>query len=260
MDLKSQHSSLVRDVTQFLSDKNVSCNDIVSFIMSLPTEHTGEQYTYVLRHTADMASSNQLIKKLHSYMHFTDFRLLKELIIHFAKGSHQELLGEVERYEADMGDYCQRTTVASFSNYQQDEEKVPEFFTTLEVKSTLDPNQCNLQDIDKLRRTLGEEFGQCLRSQLVKCAMIFFKVELSSASVTTITLLIPSDIAPGLVAAMTEPTIGKFLDSRRVTEIAIDGRCFYMPGQNQMLSLESNSYEEESIPPTTAKTTPPESK
>ena len=249
MELKNQYDDLVLDVTRFLSD--IACNDVISFIMSLPAELVGEQYNIVLKRTVDIAASDQLMRKLSLYMHFMEIRLLKELVFHYAK----ELVGRVERYEADVGDYCKTTTVASFSKImQQDREDVPEFFTTIEVKSTRDPNKVHLNDMEKLRRALGEKLGQCSRSTLAECAMIFFKVELSSASVT-ITWLIPSDIAPNLMAVMTEPTIGELFVSMGVIEAAIEGERYY---NNLTSSIESSC--EADRTPTPVRMPTPESK
>lgn len=237
VEFQSRHSDLVREVKQLLLEKEVSCSDFVFHITSQPTESIGEQYSFILRCIKDLTNTDEIMKKLSSHMHFTDCRLLKEIIFHFAKESHPGLLGKVEKYEADVEGYCRSTTVASFSGDWQGEEIVPDFFTTLQVKINLNSNERNLEYLEVLRKTLGKELGRCLRQQLVECAMVLFKVvELGSVAITW---LIPSEIVPELMTAMTEPAIRELFISLDVIEVLTDGECCYTSSPDS----DSNSFD-----------------
>lgn len=142
--LHTRYSDLIGEVTQLFSEKELSCNDIVKYIMSLPPERIGEHYNFVMPHIVDSTAHSRVyefMQKLRMYMQFLDCRLLKKMITHFAKDLHPSLLKKMESYETDIEDFCQNTTITGFANNCQAEENVPEHFTTLQVKHSLDPNR-----------------------------------------------------------------------------------------------------------------------
>ena len=179
----------------------------------------------------------QLMQKLSTYMQFLDFRLLRELILHFARDFRPGLLKKMETYEGDVLDFCQNTAISTLSSIWQGEGvKVPEYFTTLQAKHNLDRTNSTLQDLKELQRNLGKKLGCCLKSQLNECAMILFKVELKGSFVTW---LIPMEIIPDLMAAMMETDVRKFFVSAGIMSVFIEGKLTYR--QDQTSSQESDS-------------------
>ena len=239
--LRSRHSDLIRDITQLLSEKKLPCNEMVSHITSLQPEQIGEHFHFVIPHMMDTTvypNICQLMLKLSTYMQFLDFRLLRELILHFARDFRPGLLKKMETYEGDVLDFCRNTTIATLSSIWQGEGvKVPEYFTTLQAKHNLDRTNSTLQDLKELQRNLGKKLGcRFLSSQLDECAMILFKVELKGSYVTW---LIPMEIVPDLMAAMMETDVRKFFISAGIVNVFIEGKLTYR--QDQTSSQESDS-------------------
>lgn len=241
--LRSRHSDIIRDFTQLLSENKLPCEDVVSYITSLPTEQIGEHCNFVMRHMVDMATHThiyQFMLKLNTYMHFMDCRFLKEMVFHFARQYRPGLLKKMENYEVDIQEYCRKTTIATFSSVWHGEEKAPEHFTTLQVKHNLDPNRHSLKDVEELQKALGQKLGCRVMSQLVECAMVFFKTELGG---TFITWLIPVEITPDLIAVMMEPDIRKFFVSTGIVSAFIDGKRCYTQDQTSSQESDTNSDE-----------------
>ena len=264
--LRSRHSDLICDITQLLSEKKLPCNEMVAHITSLPPKQVGEHFHFVIPHMMDTTvypNIYQLMQKLSTYMQFLDFRLLRELILHFSRDFRPGLLKKMETYEGDVLDFCQNTAISTLSSIWQGEGvKVPEYFTTLQAKHNLDRTNSTLQDLKELQRNLGKKLGCCLKSQLNECAMILFKVELKGSFVTW---LIPMEIIPDLMAAMMKTDVRKFFISVGIVSVFIEGKLTYR--QDQTSSQESDSESEDdtgenltSTPKRKSSGAPPESK
>ena len=196
--------------------------------MSLPPERIGEHYNFLMQHMVQMTTYPhifQFMLKLNMYMQFMDYSLLKEIIVHFTKDSNPELLKKMERYEKDIESFCRSTTIAGFITNWTGEEKVPEHFTTLQVKHKLDPNKCTLTDLEELRKKLGRKLGYCLKPRLIECAMIFLKVELGCVMVTW---LVPVEILPHLMGAVMDEESRMFFAESGIEKVIID-KCVYYP-------------------------------
>jgi hypothetical protein len=235
-DLRSRHDTLVHDVKQLIHANEVAFEDVISHIMSLPTERIGEQYNYVLKHSEE----TEIDHFMSTYMHFMDIRLLKELVAQYARReTHCGLVERMKEYEMAIGDYCQHTTVRSFTLDLHGEEKVPKFFTTLEVKCNLDSDKSSIKELGNLQRKLGKGIGLCLRPQMTECAMVLHKVVLTSFSVTW---LIPTDVEPDLLAALTEPQVKTLLETIDVNEVVIGGESRYKFPSLEIEDSNSNSH------------------
>lgn len=244
-----RYNDLIREVTQLLTEKEVSCTDMVSYIISLPPERIGEHYNVVMRQTADSSAHQhiyQFMTKLTAYMQFMDYRLLKEIVFHFAQGFRPGLLAKMDSYEVDIEEFCQNTTIASFICNWREVVEVPEYFTTLQVKYNLDPNRCTLKDLKELQATLGQKLGLYQRPQQFECAMILSKVVNELVSSVSITWLIPTEVEPDLMAAMSNADVRKFFDLTGIRTVLIEGKLCY--SENRTSSQESDSTSEDKEP------------
>lgn len=79
--------------------------------------------------------------------------------------------------------------------------------------------------------------------------MIFFKVDLGGS--ICITWLIPEEIEPELMTAMSDPDVRKFFAQTNIRTVVVDGKPLYNEEQTSLHESDSNSEERgEDVTPT----------
>ena len=239
--LQDDFNSIINDLTEVLSNTEISHKDISNYLLSAKI---GEYFKSIVQSTMQLPfyDTYEYMSKLNTYMHFLDYKLLKGLIRKYCKEKHTALVRRMSEYEASIKLLHSSTTIAQLAYNYEWERAVPEHVKPMQVKYDKDPDTLMLEDLQALEKRLGKRLSCFLNPHLADsaCPMMFHKAELYPLRITW---LIPADIVVDVVNSIKDEHNRLFFAEEGISGIHLE-EYYYTPGD-----ATSNSGSNTSSPP-----------
>lgn len=232
--LEKRFCSLASSALEEIIEGKVDVKQIRQHIMSLPYKLKRE-ISYTLDQHAPEIRRKRDMDRLFIYLdttiwNFVDYMLLEHIIRQF--GSAQ-LRRDMERYVADLTQFCRQTTVSQLIRYWPGRSEAPTNYCPLTARINMDPDRCTVEHLNKLRKELCEQF----LPQLSEFALLLWKIKKGSFIVKWFAAM---DLIPDLMSTLQKQESSSFFISNSIESFEIRDIVVY-PDQSQQESNTSGS-------------------
>ena len=142
---------------------------------------------------------------------FIDYYLLGHIINNLGSSTLRSQLAE---YVTELTEFMRRATISNLIQFWPGRKDTPLQYTEVSVTVDLNPNECTLEQLNTMRKTLCE----CFLPPLSEFAMFYYKFREGSVLVI---LLLTENLIPTLIKGVCSSECYKFFEEQNIVSLCI---------------------------------------
>ncbi len=215
-------------------EKELDFKLITRHICSLPL-CLKREFGKPIERNAQIIINKKCMEELFTYLdmnlwNFIDYTLLEYIIMRYGSPAIQQ---EMKDYVSELFDFQKKTTIAELIENWPGRKHIPPTYCNASAKIDLNPKECTLYHLNKIRIELAEKFLPTLSD----FAMILCNFSRSSIIVGWAIAL---DLVPALTNKICEPESSSFFETRLIVSFSIRGIQVYPLPRHRSLELEGD--------------------